>query len=86
MDPSVALSNLGQLIAGLIGVLVLTAIVLALLPVGECDRCPHCRQERLRKRDEQDQLAARLFGIRPTIEFCKLHQRPRHECRDEEHE
>lgn len=30
-------------------VLYLIALVAYALPVGECDKCPHCREERLKR-------------------------------------
>lgn len=73
MDYQLALSNLGQLIAGMIGVLTLTAIVVYLLPVGECDRCAHCRAERVKRHAE----------ARPWLRddpYCPLHRVRRSTC------
>jgi hypothetical protein len=55
------------------GVLVGAAFLIRLLPVGQCDKCAHCRFERL-----QQKAAA-------SLEFCPLCRRP-HAPGDGEHD
>ena len=86
MDPEVAarIESLVALIWSLIGVVIL--LIVALFTQPECrDGCQTCQEWRDKRRDT---AVRRYFGVTPTtpVQMCKLHQRPRHECRDEEHE
>ena len=56
VDPATVIRILGA-------ALLLTAVLLALLPIGTCSECAHCRQERIRREQEQARLAERFYGI-----------------------
>ena len=77
MDYQLALSNLGQLIAGMIGVMLIAAIGLWLLPVAECDRCQHCRAERVKRHAEARPWLQRNETADP---YCPLHRVRRSTC------
>lgn len=38
-----------EVITGLVAVLIFVTLAYRLAPVDECDKCPHCRAERLKK-------------------------------------
>ena len=47
VELALAYRNLQELTSFVAMTLIGVGIALALLPVGSCDRCAHCRQERL---------------------------------------
>jgi hypothetical protein len=47
--------------------LICLGLILSMLPVGECDRCAHCRQ-------------ARLDGKAPRCPMCFKHHDPKERC------
>ena len=65
-----ALFNAQQWVTLCAFVLLGVGIYLALAPVGSCDRCAHCRQERMDR------------GLGATT-MCPQHGTPRTECREE---
>jgi hypothetical protein len=69
-DAQTVISILGLTLVG-------TAGLLALLPVGTCSQCSHCRLEKLAK---QRELEAGRSG---TVAFCAVCGR--HHRADEEH-
>lgn len=71
-DPQVIISILGLSMLG-------TAGLLALLPVGTCSQCGHCRLEELSRQKQRELQADRSVGTA----FCAVCGR--HHRADEEH-
>ena len=68
---TVAYQNLQQISTFAAGMLLLVGLYLALAPIGSCDRCAHCKQERVNRTP------------RGPITYCRQHNRPRSECEQE---
>lgn len=81
MDPEIAarIESLVALIWSLIGVVIL--LIVGWLAQPECDpACAHCHKKR---EGRADQALRAFWRGSPPVEFCKLHSRPLHECRDQ---
>jgi hypothetical protein len=69
-----------QSVISILGLTMLgTAGLLALLPVGTCSQCSHCRLEKLARQREREVDAGRSYGAA----FCAVCGR--HHRADEEH-
>lgn len=61
-------ASLQQMTTFVIVVLLVVGLFVKVAPIGECDKCVHCREERAN-------------AVRDT--FCPLHRRPRSLCEDQ---
>lgn len=68
LDPTTMIRVLGA-------TLLATAALLALLPVGTCSECDHCRQQRFVQEQERARRAERFYGI-PRCSICGRHHDP----------
>lgn len=72
VDPPTVISVMGVTLLGLGG-------ILALLPVGTCGQCAHCRLEKLARERKRDDSTGRIYGL-PVCGTCGLRHGP-----DEDH-
>ena len=63
-----ALQGLSTFTAGL---LIVVGVLLAAMPIGTCDKCAHCRQQRTKS------------SGRGPVTYCRQHNKSRSECEDE---
>jgi hypothetical protein len=55
--------------------LLVTGVILARLPVGQCAHCSHCAAEKLAKERDTEVSASRFYGI-PLCAACGRHHSP----------